>query len=318
MGEPDPSPEEPMSAQRLRGVIAAAATPLKPDWSIDLAKLTAHCRWLLDHGCDGINLLGTTGEATSFSRDQRLAVMRAVAEAGLPLARFMVGTGAAALEDAVALTRAAVELGFAGALLLPPFYYKGIDPAGLTDYVAAVIERAGAARLKLYLYNFPQNSGVPYPLEVVQALKQRYPAVLVGLKDSSGDMAYAAAMAKEVPDFDVFPSAEGGLKQAKELGFAGCISATANVTAPIVAEGWRGLGTPAGAKAIEEASAVRAALCLYPVIACTKWALADLTGDANWSRLSPPLSAIDAGQQAKVKAALAATRYGEVRALVAA
>ena len=302
-----------MGAQRIRGVIAAAATPLREDWSIDLAKLAAHCRWLLDHGCDGINLLGTTGEATSFSLAQRLAAMQAVARAGLPLDRFMVGTGAAALADAVQLTAAARELGFAGALLLPPFYYKGIDQTGLTAYVSAVIDRVGAQGLNLYLYHFPQNSGVPYPIEVVQALKQRYPAVLKGLKDSSGDMNYAAAMARDVPDFDVFPSAEGGLTEAKQRRFAGCISATANITAPIAAEGWRQLGTPAGAKAIEQASAVRAALTLFPVISSTKWALADLTGDADWARVSPPLTALDAAQQVKVKAALSQTRYGELR-----
>ena len=70
-----------------------------------------------------INLLGTTGEATAFSVEQRLAVMRAVADAGLPLERFMVGTGVPALADTVRLTRAACELGFAGALVLPPFFY---------------------------------------------------------------------------------------------------------------------------------------------------------------------------------------------------
>src|SRR5262249_29372915 len=125
---------------RLTGVIAAAATPLRDDLSIDHAKLVAHCRWLLgDGGCDAVNLLGTTGEATSFSVEQRLAAMRAVAEAGLPMHRFMVGTGASALEDAVRLTLAAKAFGFAGALLLPPFYYKGIDDESLAAYVDTVI-----------------------------------------------------------------------------------------------------------------------------------------------------------------------------------
>ena len=109
----------------LTGIFAAAATPLKPDLTIDEEKLVAHCRWLLgDGGCDGVNLLGTTGEATSFSLDQRIGAMKAIAKSGLPMESFMVGTGAAALGDAIELTRTASELGFAGALLLPPFYYK--------------------------------------------------------------------------------------------------------------------------------------------------------------------------------------------------
>ncbi|HEY7646385.1 MAG TPA: dihydrodipicolinate synthase family protein, partial [Hyphomicrobiales bacterium] len=91
--------------RRLSGIFAATATPLKPDLLIDEARLVDHCRWLLgEGGCDGVNLLGTTGEATSFSAPERIEAMRTIAKAGLPLERFMVGTGAASLDDAVRLT----------------------------------------------------------------------------------------------------------------------------------------------------------------------------------------------------------------------
>ena len=198
---------------RLRGVIAAAATPLNADFSIDTERLIQHCRALLTEGCDGINLLGTTGEATSFPVEQRLAAMQAVARSGLPMSQFMVGTGAASLNDAVRLTREARDLDFTGALVLPPFYYKPIDNIGLLAYFDELINRVGAD-LRLYLYNFPQLSGVPYTLEFVHALKKKYPRQLLGLKDSSGDTSYAIAMAAGVEDFDVFPSAEGTLNDA--------------------------------------------------------------------------------------------------------
>ena len=96
-------------------------------------------RYLLDNGCDGLNVLGTTGEATSFSLSQRQRLMSAYKSAGLPLERLMVGTGAAALADAIALTQHAADLGFAGALLLPPFYYKGVPDDGLAAYIAAIV-----------------------------------------------------------------------------------------------------------------------------------------------------------------------------------
>lgn len=216
---------------KLKGVIAAAATPLAADLSIDLHRLVSHCRSLLgEGGCDGINLLGTTGEATSFSVGQRIEAMRAVAKGRLPLDRFMVGTGAAALEDAVRLTAEAKALGFAGALLLPPFYYKGIGADGLVGYVDTLVRRVGAEGLNLYLYHFPANSGVPYSADVVSRLRDMLPDTLVGLKDSSGDLDYSADLVRRLPGFDVFPSAEASLGRAAELGFAGCISATANVT----------------------------------------------------------------------------------------
>lgn len=306
-----------MGAPRLGGVIAAAATPLNPDYSIDLPRLAAHCRELLQRGCDGINLLGTTGEATSFSTEQRLAAMKAIAEAGLPLERFMVGTGAAALEDAVRLTAAAREFGFAGALVLPPFYYKGIDDDGLVAFIATLIERVGKAGLRLYLYHFPQNSGVPYRVGVVERLYRSYPEQLIGLKDSSGDLEFSTELARRLPELDVFPSAEGTLAEAEERRFAGCISATVNVTAPWAAEAWRTLGSERSKRAIARAVAVRNALATFPLISCVKWALADLYGDAAWMRLCPPLRTLTVKERQELRAKLETTSYVELRAMAA-
>src|SRR5215210_3443424 len=120
-----------MAQAGLSGVIAAVATAVNQQGGPDTARSTKLARFLLDNGCDGLNVLGTTGEATSFSLEQRKGVMSTYKQAGLPLDRLMVGTGAAATADAVALTRHASELGFAGALLLPPFYYKGVPDDGL-------------------------------------------------------------------------------------------------------------------------------------------------------------------------------------------
>lgn len=295
---------------KLSGVIAAAATPLRDDLSIDHAKLVAHCRWLLgDGGCDAINLLGTTGEATSFSLEQRLAAMRAVAEADLPMHRFMVGTGASALDDAVRLTLAAKAFGFAGALLLPPFYYKGIDDESLAAYVDTVIEQVGGEGLGLYLYHIPQNTGVPWPIEVVAALAERHPDTLAGLKDSSGDIAYSTDLAKRVPGIAVFPSSEATLGLAKERGFAGCISATTNVTGPLARIAWHQAGTPEAEAAVAAAAALRAALSTVTLVPAVKDTVADIHGDASWRRPHPPLRALNDTERRTLRDALAKTEY---------
>ena len=294
---------------RLKGVIAAAATPLTLEHAIDTERLIAHCGRLLQRGCDGINLLGTTGEATSFSVQQRLQAMQAIARSGLPLARFMVGTGAAALEDAVALTTAAQDLGFAGALLLPPFYYKGIDADSLVGYVESVIKRVGRKDLRLYLYNFPQLTGVPYATEVVVRLHTAHPQHILGLKDSSGDMGFAAELARRVPDFDVFPSSEAALAKARENRFAGCISATTNITAPLAGAGWRAGDDVERTRLIDDATAIRNALAALPLIAAVKWALGDLEGDRSWNRLSPPLRPLSGAEGEKLRMALGQPRY---------
>ena len=146
---------------RLSGVIAAIATPINAELAPDVSRFIKLAQHLLDNGCDGLNVLGTTGEATSFSFEQRASVMR-VAAAELDCKRLMVGTGAASLAETTALTRLAAELGFAGALILPPFYYKDIDPRGVFDYLAAIIGANAGRSIPIYLYNFPALSGVPY------------------------------------------------------------------------------------------------------------------------------------------------------------
>ena len=300
---------------RLKGVIAAAATPLNAAGRIDLEKLVAHCRRLLELGCDGINLLGTTGEATSFSVGQRVEAMERVARSGLDLGRFMVGSGGAALADAVHLTSAARDLGFAGALVLPPFYYKGIDVAGLATFFKTLIDAVGRRDLRIYLYHFPQNSGVPFVPEAVSRLLAENADVLVGLKDSSGDLAYATQIAGEHPGFDVFPSSESALSDATAKGYAGCISATLNVTVPLVAQSYRANGdrTAAMPAPLAQATAIRAALSRLPLVAAVKWALADLLDDPAWARVVPPLRAITPAEVPALREALESGGYPGLR-----
>src|SRR5262249_62335908 len=113
------------------GWVAALGAAVDETGEADCARSVALARFLLANGCDGLNVLGTTGEATSFSLEQRKRVMTAYRDAGLPLDRLMVGTGAAAVADAVALARHAAPLGFGGAPVLPPFYYKGVPGDGV-------------------------------------------------------------------------------------------------------------------------------------------------------------------------------------------
>src|SRR5215210_6128324 len=171
-----------MAQKKLSGVIAAVATAVDENGAPDAARSTKLARFLLDTGCDGLNVLGTTGEATSFSLDQRKAVMSAYKAAGLPLDRLMVGTGAAATADAVALTRHAAELGFAGALVLPPFYYKGVPDEGLATYVGTIVQATAARPIPIYLYHFPAQSGLPWHLKLISGLLAAHGGRIVGLK----------------------------------------------------------------------------------------------------------------------------------------
>jgi len=293
-----------MSASKIRGVIAAVATPVEANGEPDTGRATKLARYLLDNGCDGLNVLGTTGEATSFSLEQRKRVMSAYKAAGLPLDRLMVGTGAAAAADAVALTRHAAELGFAGALVLPPFYYKGVPDDGLVAYIDTIVQATAATPIPLYLYHFPQQSGLHWHVKLLRRLLEQFGGRIVGLKDSSGDMAYAREAATISKSFAVFPSTEAVLLEARGGAFAGCISATANCNPDLCQRAWS-QGDPA---ALDQAVSIRKLFDGKQLVSGVKALLSHIHGDPALARVMPPLAAFPAADRAAVIAG-----YDQVR-----
>jgi 4-hydroxy-tetrahydrodipicolinate synthase len=295
-------------SKTLSGVIAAVATPIEENGAPDLKRAVNLARYLLDNGCDGLNVLGTTGEATSFSLDERKGVMDAYKANGLPLHRLMVGTGAAAMSDAVALTRHAAELGFGGALVLPPFYYKGVPDDGLVAYIDTLVKATQSKPIPLYLYHFPAMSGLPWHVTLIERLLESYPTRIVGLKDSSGDMAFARAAAKVSPDFAVFPSTEACLIEARSGDFAGCISATANLNADLCGRAW----TTGDMAALDAAVKIRKLFDGKPLVPGVKALLAHIHGDAGLARVKPPLAPFSATDRASVVAGHDAVRAKRV------
>jgi 4-hydroxy-tetrahydrodipicolinate synthase len=295
-------------SKTLSGVIAAIATPIDESGAPDLARAVKLARTLLDNGCDGLNVLGTTGEATSFSREERMAVMSAYKADGLPLNRLMVGTGAAAVADAVALTRHAAELGFAGALVLPPFYYKGVPDDGLVAYIGALVRATADKPIPIYLYHFPAMSGLPWHVVLIKRLLESFPTRIVGLKDSSGDLAFARAAAAISQDFAVFPSTEAALLEARGGAFAGCISATANLNADLCARAW----AQGDQAALDAAVMIRKLFDGKPLVSGVKTLLAHIHGDPALARVKPPLAPLSAADRTAVTAGYDAVRAKRV------
>jgi 4-hydroxy-tetrahydrodipicolinate synthase len=297
--------ETAMEKSQLGGVIAAVATACDGTGEPDCGRSVALARFLLDHGCDGLNVLGTTGEATSFAVAQRQAVMNAYRAAGLPLERMVVGCGAPAVADAVALTRHAAELGFGGALMLPPFYYKSVTDDGLASYVAAIVAATADCPLPLYLYHYPQLSGVPWPTTLIRRLLAAHGDRISGLKDSSGDMSYAREAAAIDRNFRVFPSTEAVLLEARGGVFAGCISATANVNSDLCAKAYHG----GDGAALEAAVTIRKLFEGRALVPGVKALLAHIHADPAWAQMMPPLAALSATDRAAV-----VSGYDQVRA----
>lgn len=287
-----------MNTERLHGALAPVVTPYTADLAPDTARLIAHCRWLLDNDT-GLAVFGTTSEGNSLSVPEKIALLDALFDAGLPASRMMPGTGCCAVTDTVALTRHAVQNGCGGVLMLPPFYYKGVSDDGLFASYAEVIERVGDARLRVYLYHIPQVSQVPISAALIERLLDRYPGTIAGIKDSGGDFANMRMMLERFAPrgFDVFSGSELFLLATLRGGGAGTISAICNVSpAPIarLAREWQKADADAQQKSVDR---VRGALSAYPMVPALKATVAHFAGDDAWARVRPPLVALSHEQR---------------------
>jgi 4-hydroxy-tetrahydrodipicolinate synthase len=153
-----------------------------------------------------------------------------------------------------------------------------------------------AKPIPIYLYHFPAMSGLPWHVALIKRLLESFPNRIVGLKDSSGDMAYARSVAAISPDFAVFPSTEAALIEARQGTFAGCISATANLNADLCARAWREGDTAA----LDAAVAIRKLFDGKPLVSGVKALLGHIHGDPALGRVKPPLAAFSAVDRAAV------------------
>ncbi|MEP5153909.1 dihydrodipicolinate synthase family protein [Planktotalea sp.] len=290
-----------------RGIYAAAVTPFNADGTVNTAAHIAYCQHLLsDGGCDGVAPTGTTGEGTSVTLSDRIAMPAAFAKAGIETDRVIFGTGAPASGDSVALTKASCDAGFTNVLVLPPYYYKTPSDDGLYAYYARLIESVARDDLRIYVYHFPQMSAVPLSVDLVLRLKKDFGAIMAGLKDSSGDFSQSAAFIEATggvdADFDVYPSSEAMLWDGLSMGSAGVISGSTNGFGALAQTA---LNAPEGAErdaAMAKVKAARAMASKYPLMAGMKQMEAWRSGDDNWTRMAPPLMPLSDQQRADLRA----------------
>ena len=277
--------------QRIKGVLSPVVTPFNRDLAPDADRFVRHCKWLLSHGCSGLAVFGTNSEANSLSVDERVMLLEALIEAGVPASKLMPGTGCSALSDSVVLTAHAVKLGCAGVLMLPPFYYKGVSDEGLFRNFSEVVQRVADERLQLYLYHIPPVSSVSISLGLIERLLKAHPKSIAGIKDSSGDWnntkAVLDAFAKS--GFDVFAGSETFLLDNMRHGGAGCITATGNVNPAAIDNVWRNWQSAEADKLQAGITATRMAVQKLPMIPALKAIVAKFSDDPEWSTVRPPL-----------------------------
>ena len=271
------------------GVLAASVTPLTDDLRPDGSALAAHVKHLLSDGCDAVLLFGTTGEGLSFTVEERTDALEAVLDAGVPPHKLLVGTGAAPLPDTIALTHHATEREVGGVLVLPPFHFTDVSDDGLLATYRHLIEAVPTPSLNLYFYHYPGLTQVPISFPVIETLREQYPEVVAGIKDSTDEWDHKEALCRSFPDLQVFTGTERHLGPLLQAGGAGTISATVNVTTPLaqaVVQAFRADGDPATAQSL--LSEFRTRLSSFPTIPALKQIVAWRRDAPGWTRVRPP------------------------------
>lgn len=292
----------------IKGLIAPVLTPFNDDMSVAHDLFIAHSRWLLEEGgCSGLAPFGTTGEALSVGIEERITALEALIKSGIDPAVMIPGTGLTNLPDTARLTRHAVDQGCLGAMILPPFYFKGVSDDGIYNYYKELIRMVDHPDLRIYLYHIPQVANVGLSIDLVRRLYADFPEV-VGIKDSSGDWDNTTALL-DIDGLIVYPGAELPVIEAIRRGAPGCISATANLNGVGIDEVIQLCHQGEYAAAEEKHSKVKAIRLLfqdYAPIPAQKALLDRWSGDTRWSNLRSPLipaasDSIDALEKALIE-----------------
>ena len=299
-----------MSTRKAQ-IHAAVPTPLDEGLGVDVGRLHAHCAGLLEAGCDGIALFGTTGEGPSFAVDERIAVLDDLLGRGLDPTRLIVGTGCAALPDTIRLTRHAAAAGCGGQLVMPPFFFDQVTDDGVFAAYARVIERCAGVQPRIVPLPHPggerrtaepgggTEAGRRLPLEAVFAIK-----------DSSGDWEYTAGLIAAHGTLDVLVGHEPDISRAIAAGGGGTICGLANVVPDLLRQLCEAVPGQDTAGLQNAVTALASTFDSLPVIPALKAMTAAATGDPDWVRVRPPLTALRRGDIEALAAALRTARLG--------
>lgn len=269
------------------GLSCALALPFKNDFTIDHGRLAAQARWCLNAGCSSVTVFGTTGEGASVSLAERGEVLGALLSAGVePGRRLVGGVSAASIGDAVEQIRMLNDAGCQRILLAPPFYFKGVRDEGLYEWFARVCEKVAHRSVRVILYHIPSVTQVSLTVDLIGRLKNAYPDLLMGVKDSGGDWAFTEALLASHGDLAILVGDERHLAAGVRLGAKGAISGLANICPAEV------LPLAEHGKSDSRIIALVNEVLKYPVTPAVKALLARHRKDAAWVNVRPPLTRI--------------------------
>jgi 4-hydroxy-tetrahydrodipicolinate synthase len=208
---------------KIKGIYAAGMSVFNKDLSLNILKTINHAEKIIDKGCHGVAIFGSTGQAQLISVSEKIYLLNELSQSRHK-DKYLIGTGLNSLSEIVNLMKVASSLNFNNFLIMPPAYYKYGD-VEVIEFYSKIID--AVPNSKIILYNFEKLCGYKFSIECVEKLVKKYPEQIIGVKDSS----YNLYKHLKIDNFSVLPGSESKLLEGLELGCAGIITATCNVTA---------------------------------------------------------------------------------------
>ena len=210
---------------KIKGIYAASMSLFNKDLSLNIEKTIVHAERIIDQGCHGVAIFGSTGQAQLISVSEKINLLNKLSQSNYS-DKFLIGTGLNSLSETINLMKIATSLNFNDFLIMPPAYYKYGDKEVIEFYSRVV---GAVPSSKIILYNFEKLCGYKFSVECVEQLVKKFPKQIVGVKDSS----YNLYEHLKIDNFSVLPGSELKLLKGLELGCAGIITATCNATASL-------------------------------------------------------------------------------------
>jgi len=207
---------------KIKGIYAASMSLFNADLSLNTKKTLEHAEKIIDQGCHGVVIFGSTGQAQLIPISEKISLLNELSQSRYK-DKYLIGTGLNSLGETINLMKVATSLNFNDFLLMPPAYYKYGDKE-VIEFYSKVVDAVPSS--KIILYNFEKLCGYKFSIECIKELVKKYPKQIVGVKDSS----YNLYEYLRIDNFSVLPGSESKLLKGLELGCAGIITATCNVT----------------------------------------------------------------------------------------
>ena len=210
---------------KINGIYAASMSIFNDDLSLNVAKTIKHSEQLIDEGCHGVAIFGSTGQAQLISISEKIELLNKLSSSNYK-EKFIIGTGLNSLTETINLMKVSTSLSFKRFLIMPPAYYK-YGHTDVINFYSKIIE--AVSDCEIVLYNFEKLCGYKFDIPTIKELVKKFPRQIIGIKDST----YNIFEELKLENFSVLPGSETKLIKGLKVGCSGIITATCNVTAKL-------------------------------------------------------------------------------------